>query len=103
MRDHRITVDEYFKNNGYSSHHFIKHFKYFYKNMPKWLEMKVYRSKIKLLNINNRKQVILHVHFNGRSDKYMTILNKSGTNELATMRCDLSPNILRNVTLSFLR
>lgn len=100
MRDRKITLEDYMNNNGYSSKQFIEHFKYFLERMPEWLELTLYRRKAVILNAKTKKDIVLRVHWHGKTDKYITILR--GNVEMATLRNDISPQVLRDVILSCL-
>jgi len=87
MTDYKITREEYIQNNGYSSHHFFEHAKYFLETFPE-INPEFYREKI-ILSYKG-KTIILKCHYNGRSEHYATILSKC-CKELVTFRNTLSP------------
>ena len=103
MKDHQISIDEYLINDGFSSKRFVSHFKFFIRHKPANVDMKLYRSKVVLLNRQNNRHIVIKVHWNGRSDKYATILNRNGTIELATFHCRISPEALSVVVLGLLK
>lgn len=103
MKDYKISLDDYLSNGGYSSKHFLEHFKYFIANMPEGVQMNMYRTKLILTNTKNSKTIIIQVHWNGKSNKYLTVLNKRKTTELATLRCNIPHETLRGVVLSILQ
>lgn len=69
---------------------FLIHFKYVVDKLPAHIIINLYRTKIILTNRNNGNKIIIKVHWNGKTDKYMTILNKTGKVELATYHASLS-------------
>jgi hypothetical protein len=68
--------------------------------MPEWLELTLYRRKAVLLNTKTKKDIVLRVHWHGKTDKYITILR--GKVEIATLRNDISPQVLHDVIISCL-
>jgi hypothetical protein len=48
------------------------------------------------------KKIMIIVHWNGKTDKYMTVLNKTGKVELATLHCDVPPSIVYEIVLGLL-
>lgn len=103
MIDKPITIEEYIANKGYSSKYFFQHFLYFAKHKPEWVDMRVYRHKIRLINTKTKSEVLVKVHWNGKSKKYVTILDKRGRKELVTFHCSLDPGAMTNMAISFLK
>ena len=99
MPDYKITREEYIENNGYSSHYFFEHAKYFLEVAPPDIQIEFYREKI-ILRYNG-KTVILKCHYNGHSEHYATILSKC-CKELATFRNTLSPETTSLIILDLL-
>jgi len=98
MPDYKITKEEYIQNNGYSSHYFFEHAKYFLETFQD-INAEFYREKI-ILSYKG-KTIILKCHYNGHSEHYTTILSKC-CKELATFRHELSPVTTSLIITDFL-
>lgn len=100
QRDYRVTLEDYMGNHGFSSSYFFEHFQYFMKNKPEWIQVDIYRYKIRLINVNTDKIKIMKVHWDGRSKKYASMLDRSGRNEVFTVRYDsISPMCLKDMII----
>lgn len=102
MRDYKITVEEFFDNNGFSGKHFVEHIKHLaaYIQSHTNIQFTLYRYKIVIKNKNNNKEITVRPHALGHSNKYATI-SRNAT-ELVTFRYDVKPSVALQLVLNYL-
>ena len=101
MRDYIVSEEEYIKNKCFSGHNFYKHAKYIIKKIKITPNMSYTLYRYKNIITLGDKSIILKAH-DHHTRKYITGYNKNHK-ELFTLHCDISPEMLFNVILSYLK
>ncbi len=101
MKDYVVTKEEFLENKCFSGHYFYEHAKYILKkikNIPN-MSYKLYRYK-NIISLDDNI-IILKAH-DHHTRKYITGYDKKHK-ELFTLHCDISPKVMFNVILSYLK
>lgn len=95
MRSIPVSLDDIYRNGGYSAKYFVPHLRHFTANhgVP-GLQLRTFRNRIEVQR--GDKQVIATVHWNGRTPQYMTVLTPT-LEEIATFPYTVEPEVLTSV------
>jgi hypothetical protein len=85
------SVEEFLSQNGWSAHKFVKHAVYVHEHFDGEINM----GRSVAYARKNGKMVKIYAHHNGRSNEYITITDKKGT-ELVSIHCYESPEYVLN-------
>ena len=100
-RDYIITEEEFIQGKCFSGHYFYEHAKYILKQIKTIPNMSYILYRYKNIIKLDDKIIILKAH-DHHTRKYITGYNKN-RKELFTLHCDISPEVLFNVILSYLK
>jgi len=99
IKDYQITFDDFINNNGFSAKYFFSHMLFFVKNKPDWLNVSLFRYKL-VLQFNN-KIFTLRPHYNGKSNKFVSVLD--GRHELLVIKHLVTPQHMFHIVLTLFK
>jgi hypothetical protein len=99
MRILRKTKNDYLENEGWSSRKFIEHAKNIFEILDKeGFKLKFARTVIYI--IKGEKKIKVRVHYMGRSNEWITFLDKKN-NELMSFHCSCTSKEISDFILSY--